>query len=83
MEKVYLLLNHLPRVTHTISPHIQLVRTNNMLHLGVSGAKKYNSRMDSFLLPKFIFVGFFFLRKISPELTSAANPLLFAKEDWP
>ena len=25
---------------------------------------------------------FFFLRKISPELTSTANPPLFAKEDW-
>ena len=25
----------------------------------------------------------FFLRKISPELTSAANPPLFAEEDWP
>ena len=26
---------------------------------------------------------FFFLRKISPELTSATNPPLFAEEDWP
>ena len=25
----------------------------------------------------------FFLRKISPELTSAANLPLFAEEDWP
>ena len=25
---------------------------------------------------------FSFLRKISPELTSAANPPLFAEEDW-
>ena len=25
----------------------------------------------------------FFLRKISPELTSTANPPLFAEEDWP
>ena len=25
---------------------------------------------------------FFFLKKLSPELTSAANPLLFAEEDW-
>ena len=25
---------------------------------------------------------FFFFRKISPELTSATNPTLFAKEDW-
>ena len=26
---------------------------------------------------------FFFLRKISPELTAATNPPLFAEEDWP
>ena len=26
---------------------------------------------------------FFFLRTISPELTSPANPPLFAEEDWP
>ena len=26
---------------------------------------------------------FFFLRKISPELTSAANPPLCAEEAWP
>ena len=25
----------------------------------------------------------FFLRKISPELTSAFNPAFFAEEDWP
>ena len=25
----------------------------------------------------------FILSKISPELTFAANPLLFAEEDWP
>ena len=30
----------------------------------------------------FCFVLFFFLRKITPELT-AANPPLFAEEDWP
>ena len=29
-----------------------------------------------------IFFFFFFVRKISPELTSA-NPPLFAEEDWP
>ena len=28
-------------------------------------------------------LAFFFWRKISPELTSAANPPLFAEEDWP
>ena len=26
---------------------------------------------------------FFFSKKISPELTSMANPPLFAEEDWP
>ena len=26
---------------------------------------------------------FFFLRKISPELTSASSPLRLAEEDWP
>ena len=26
---------------------------------------------------------FFFLRKISPELTAANPPLFFAEEDWP
>ena len=30
-----------------------------------------------------LFTLFFSLRKISPELTSAANPPLFAEEDWP
>ena len=35
----------------------------------------------SFLLFFFVFV--FFFRKISPELTSAANPPLFAEEGWP
>ena len=28
-------------------------------------------------------ISFFFFRIISPELTSAANPPLFTKEDWP
>ena len=32
---------------------------------------------------KLITESFFFLRKIGPELTSAANPPLFAEEDWP
>ena len=30
-----------------------------------------------------LFYYYFFLRKISPELTSATNPPLFAEEDWP
>ena len=29
-----------------------------------------------------LLVIFFLFKKISPELTSAANPPLFAKEDW-
>ena len=36
--------------------------------------------LDSF---SFLINSLFFLRKISPELTSAANPPLFAEEDWP
>ena len=31
----------------------------------------------------FVFVFVFVLRKINPELTSAANPPIFAEEDWP
>ena len=31
----------------------------------------------------FLVFCFVFLKKISPELTSAANPPLFAEEDWP
>ena len=38
---------------------------------------------DGTLLSVIITYGFFFLRKISPELTSAANPPLFPEEDWP
>ena len=34
---------------------------------------------ESFLL----FFNVFSFRKISPELRCAANPPLFAKEDWP
>ena len=29
---------------------------------------------------RYLFI--YFLRKISPELTSATNPLLFVEEDW-
>ena len=35
------------------------------------------------LLYIYLFILLLFLRKISPELTSAANPPLFAEEDWP
>ena len=37
---------------------------------------------SSLFFYKWLFFSFFFLRKISPELTSA-NPPLFAEEDWP
>ena len=33
--------------------------------------------------PPVIYEAFSFLRKISPELTFATNPPLFAEEDWP
>ena len=39
--------------------------------------------LDQQFTSHLFFVVFFFLRKISPELTSAANPPLFAEEDWP
>ena len=35
-------------------------------------------------MERMIYIYFYFLlREISPELTSAANPPLFAEEDWP
>ena len=38
----------------------------------------------SFSVSQFsLYVFFIFLRKIGPELTSAANPPLFAEKDWP
>ena len=39
-------------------------------------------RQDDFTEPGFLQCLFFFLRKTSPELTTA-NPPLFAEEDWP
>ena len=48
----------------------------------VSEYRKVNRdlRFFVFFFNRFCFL---FLRKISPELTSAANPPLFADEDWP
>ena len=40
------------------------------------------SLSPSFLICLFSVLGGFFLRNISPELTSAASPPLFAEEDW-
>ena len=34
-------------------------------------------------LSRLCYIFFLFLRKMSPELTYAANPPLFAEEDWP
>ena len=42
----------------------------------------YSLRSMNFF-PKQVFIYLFFPRKISPELTSAANPPRFAEEDWP
>ena len=42
--------------------------------------KEYFGSESSLL---FIYLFIYFLRKISPELTSAANPPLFAEEDSP
>ena len=41
---------------------------------------------ELFLFFHFIALAFFellFLKKIGPELTSVANPPLFAEEEWP
>ena len=43
--------------------------------------KDIYEHFDNFNFSKLIL--FFFLRKISPGLTSATNPPLFAEEDWP
>ena len=51
--------------------HVHIVHIHRVL---VYYVEVYNK--NSFLF-------FLFLRKISPELTSAANPPLFAEEDWP
>ena len=42
-----------------------------------------NSKLTHSVGKASVSLSFFFLRKISPELTSAANPPLFAEEDWP
>ena len=68
------------------SPHLQLLgpwlnpRGRDIL---------LDSSQNLFLSAKLLIVSdseldfFFFLRKISPELTSTANPPLSAEEDWP
>ena len=46
--------------------------------------KKHRLTFRNPFSPSSIFFVFFcFLRQISPKLTSAANPPLFAEEDWP
>ena len=45
--------------------------------------KKYCAFHNFFPFLLFGVFVFFFLRKITLELTSAANPPLFAEEDWP
>ena len=44
---------------------------------------KYEQLLCGFFFIIIIYFLFIFLRKISPELTSAANPPLLAEEDWP
>ena len=46
-------------------------------------SKKFTRQRDNIVLCIFSWDVVFFLRKVSPELTSAANPPLFAEEDWP
>ena len=47
------------------------------------GEKVLNVGLISFSLSSLLDLFFSFLRKISPELTSATNPPLFAEEDGP
>lgn len=51
-----------------LTPHIQLVRTNNMLYLGTRGTKKCNPRMNSFILSKLFTMekGMYLLWSVSP-----------------
>ena len=43
----------------------------------------YKVQTLSIHIREVFFVFWDFLRKVSPELTSAINPPLFAEEDWP
>ena len=59
-------------------------------HQGSSGATRLSGDLMWFLTSycgqhkaRESFFSFFFFWKISPELTSAANPPLFTEEDWP
>ena len=49
------------------------------IHPVVPNTTSSNCLVSSVFFQDFLF----FLRKISPELTSAANPPLYAEEDWP
>ena len=59
--------------------NIKTVRINSVKSIAVKGSQKWGSG-GGYGLRELLLV---FLRKISPELTSAANPTLFAEEDWP
>ena len=66
----------------------QILQSVGRLHEGRDcvrqsfGAHEY-LLIDQRTFPPILFCFLFFLRKISPELTSATNPLLFAEEGWP
>ena len=47
------------------------------------GGGQMSSEFDEVLAVEASLFIYLFLRKLSPELTSAANPPLFAEEDWP
>ena len=70
------------------NPNKQDERLNLILWLKIfqTWEAKFHFHSGEIMIPnnhtlfKIIFI---FLRKISPELTSAADPPLFAEEDWP
>ena len=66
-----------PRL-HGVSFHLDILFDLPWEILWAKGLVCLNS-----VLSLSFFSFFFFLRKISPELTSAANPSLFHEEDWP
>ena len=55
----------------------------SIFHMFKKLEKRLNILSREYAKTRYIFFLLFFLRKISPELTSAANPPLFAEEDWP
>ena len=70
----------------TFKDTVLMTLDNSQQLWGVRGSQRVCPRISPLILaatPSHVGASFFFLRKISPELTSTANPPLFAEEDWP